>query len=372
LFLAGGENVDECQTVSSGGLGVWYFVIGTGGEMLAHTCNENTAFDTKITIFTGSCAIPECVEADDDFCGRQSAVSWISNIQQTYWILVHGNVETGLDPSFQLSVLTRFNDECSIAVGPLKIGNDNPPVIGDTRAATVNAITCEGQVNDSPSVWYRVRGTGAEMTLNVCEGPTTFGARISLFTGICSDLQCFAQSDGGCVLNWQSTPFRTYYIMISGLTSTSTGVFGLKVTSAPGPDNDSCLNALGPLPADGVAISGSTVGAAVQSSTSPQCAEVTTTGPGIWYFVEGDGSLLQASLCEFSATDFDTKISIYSGDCSNGGTALDNLFCVGGNDDFCGLQSLVTWQTVAGAKYYILVHGDLLTSGSFEMTLERV
>lgn len=371
LFLAGGDNLDQCQTVPSGGLGVWYFVIGTGGEMLAHTCNENTAFDTKITIFTGSCAKPECVEADDDFCGRQSAVSWISSIQQTYWILVHGNVEAdGLDPSFQLSVLTRFNDECSIAVGPVKIGDDNPPVIGDTRPATVNALTCGERVNDSPSVWYRVRGTGAEMTVNVCEGPSPlFVGRISLFTGICSNLQCFAQSDGGCVLKWQSTPFRTYYIMISGLASTSTGVFGLKVTSAPAPENDSCLEALGPLPADGVAIPGSTVGTAVQI-TAPQC-EVTSTGPGIWYFVEGDGSLLQASLCGF-ATGYDTKISIYSGDCSNGGTAGDNLFCVGGNDDFCGLQSLVTWQTVAGTKYYILVHGDLLTSGSFEMTLERV
>jgi hypothetical protein len=372
LFLAGGDNVDECQTVPSGGLGVWYFVIGTGGEMLAHTCNENTAFDTLITIFTGSCAKPECVEANDNFCGRQSAVSWISSIQQTYWILVHGNVEAGVDPSFQLSVLTRFNDECSNAVGPVKIGDENLPVIGDTRPATVNSITCGDRVNDSPSVWYRVRGSGAEMTVNVCQGPAAFwGARISLFTGICRDLECFAQSDSGCVLNWQSTPFRTYYIMVSGLTSTSAGVFGLKVTSAPAPENDSCLDALGPLPADGVAIPGSTVGAAVQITTAaPQC-EVAVTGPGLWYFVEGDGTLLQASLCEF-ATEFDTRISIYSGDCSNGGTARDNLFCVGGNDDFCGFQSLVTWQTVAGTTYYILVHGYLLTAGSFELTLERV
>jgi hypothetical protein len=230
LFLAGSDDVDQCQMVPIGEQGVWYFVIGTGGEMLAHTCNKNTAFDTRITVLTGSCANPECVEADDNFCGRQAAVSWMSNIQQIYWILVHGDAQRGVDPSFQLSVLTRFNDECSIAVGPVQVGEDNPPVIGDTRPATVNDITCGNRVNDSPSVWYRVRGTGGEMTVNVCEGPVSFGARISLLTGGCADLDCLAQSNGDCVLSWQSTAFRTYYIMISGLTSTSTGVFGLKVT----------------------------------------------------------------------------------------------------------------------------------------------
>ena len=61
---------------------------------------------------------------------------------------------------------------------------------------------------------------------------------------------------------------------------------------------------------------------------------------------------MAVSLCDDS-TNYDTKLSVFSGDC-------DNLVCVGGNDDHdeCdGFRSAFEWSPIVGERYYILVHG---------------
>lgn len=74
----------------------------------------------------------------------------------------------------------------------------------------------------------------------------------------------------------------------------------------------------------------------------------------------GNGGLITASLC--TGTGFDSKINVFSGDCAN-------LICVGGNDDFCGLQSEYSWTGAAGTMYYILVQGFGGAVGNFTLTV---
>ena len=67
-------------------------------------------------------------------------------------------------------------------------------------------------------------------------------------------------------------------------------------------------------------------------------------------------------------TDSDTKLTVWSGTCAA-------PVCVGGNDDdlsctFNTLQSTVTWTSVAGETYYIMVHGFSSNVGDFELTLD--
>ena len=81
------KNSDECGGIPSDGPGVWYFTYGTGAEMMAHTC-RGTEFDSKVSIFAGSCENPQCIGSDDDFCGTGSAVSWKSVHNEKYFILV--------------------------------------------------------------------------------------------------------------------------------------------------------------------------------------------------------------------------------------------------------------------------------------------
>jgi hypothetical protein len=356
------DDVVQCGDVVDSEPGVWYYVLGTGGEMLAHTC-QDTSFDSKITIFGAFCEKLVCIEANDNFCGEagaQSAVSWLSIFRQEYRILVSGLGFT--DGSFNLVVEARSNDECSTAIGPLSVGYQIP-ITGNTLAATPNAITCDGVTNESPSVWYLVTGTGSQMTASLCDD-TDFMTRIHILTGSCTGLECIAVSGIiECSVSWNSVAFQDYYILISGQSNDDVGSFSMSLTTSDLLDNDECQNAVGPLSFDGDPIMGST-GAASPDLTVPICVSPASSN-GVWYFLEGDGSSLQASLCD-SAT-FDTRLSVYEGDCSSGD--VSNLVCVGGNDDFCGAQSLVTFEALSGVRYYILVHGYGDSSGDFVLSL---
>ena len=84
-----------------------------------------------------------------------------------------------------------------------------------------------------------------------------------------------------------------------------------------------------------------------------------SSAPGLWYSVSGVGAEMTASLC---GSNYDTRISVFSGDCG----AVE---CVASNDDFCGLQSEVNWDSEDGGTYLILVHGYSSSSGGFELNV---
>ncbi len=114
---------------------------------------------------------------------------------------------------------------------------------------------------------------------------------------------------------------------------------------------------------------GSTIGATDDSDVAPDCDTPTTT-PGVWYkYEDNTGLAANITLTTCSAnTDYDTKISVYTGECSN-----PPLTCVAGNDDDpnCpNFQSTVEFTTDGSATtYYILVHGFGGQTGNFELTM---
>ncbi|MEE9295365.1 MAG: proprotein convertase P-domain-containing protein, partial [Phycisphaerae bacterium] len=93
-----GANIDD--TFSSCGTaitspGVWYSVMGTGTTITATTCTDFFGYDTKISVYCGSCDVPFCVTGNDDDCpdGANeflSTVTWCSRSGEEYLILVHG------------------------------------------------------------------------------------------------------------------------------------------------------------------------------------------------------------------------------------------------------------------------------------------
>lgn len=116
--------------------------------------------------------------------------------------------------------------------------------------------------------------------------------------------------------------------------------------------NDDCQNAISV--SCGETISGTTVGASVSSISN--CG-TSISAPGVWYTIVGTGDIFTFDLCD---SDYDTKINVYSGDCNN-------LTCITGNDDACGLQSMATFTTVAGTQYFIYVQGYGSSTGNFEL-----
>lgn len=122
----------------------------------------------------------------------------------------------------------------------------------------------------------------------------------------------------------------------------------------PPPVNDLCAGAL-PI-ACAQTIAGSTVSATIDAGAGT-CVTALNTAPGVWYTFAGDNSSTTLSLC---GSGYDTKIGVFSGSCAG-------LTCVTGNDDFCGLQSQVTFTANAGTTYYILVTGFGANSGAFTL-----
>ena len=87
-------SVGACGSeVFSTSSGIWYTAVGTGRALRASTCdfdnNIINHLDTQISVFGGSCSSLECIGGNDQagYCGDQSAVSWISEDGEPYYIL---------------------------------------------------------------------------------------------------------------------------------------------------------------------------------------------------------------------------------------------------------------------------------------------
>lgn len=347
------DAVPTCGTPLNTAPGVWYTFVGTGQLTTLNTCT-GTSYDSKIGVFSGTCASLVCVAGNDDFCGVQSQVSFMATLGTTYYVLVTGfGTSSGAFTLTMSCAAAVANDDCTGAL-PLGCG---ATVTGTTVGATVDAVpTCVTSLNTAPGVWYSFVGNGAANTLTLCTG-TSYDSKIGVFTGTCAALVCVTGNDDFCGLQSQvtfpTTLGTTYYVLITGF-GTATGAFTLTRTSAPLP-NDVCSGAI--TINCGQTITGSTSCGATPDAV-PTCGTTLSSANGVWYQFVGDGSSVTLSLC---GSSFDTKIGVFRGTCAA-------LVCVTGNDDFCGLQSQVTFNTNAGFTYYILVTGFSTANGNFTLT----
>ena len=124
--------------------------------------------------------------------------------------------------------------------------------------------------------------------------------------------------------------------------------------------NDLCADAI-EIQCGGISVNGSTTGATFDDVGF---CDTSNTGPGVWYKFVGEGSEIVLSTCNQAA--FDTKISIFSGECGA-------LICVEGQDDAAGCAGYTTETdpviTEVGTTYYVLVHGFGTATGDFTLTL---
>ncbi|CAB9520024.1 CHU large protein [Seminavis robusta] len=168
--------------------------------------------------------------------------------------------------------------------------------------------------------------------------------------------------------SWHAEENTGYYLLVTPNTSNNEdqdddATFSLEIVA-----NDKCEYAHGPVAptSSGVALSYTTLNA--NPDTVGNCRGASAaTAPGVWYLVQGTGQAITASTCsnndaEGATTDFDTQLSVFSGQC-------DNLVCIDGNNNFCGGQSSVSWQSTQGEIYRLLVHGANNSTGTFSLTL---
>ncbi|MBK9764970.1 MAG: hypothetical protein IPO87_16895 [Flavobacteriales bacterium] len=162
--------------------------------------------------------------------------------------------------------------------------------------------------------------------------------------------------------SWTVGPFLSGTIVTLNLAHNVNAVCnatsGSVVFTCP-PANDLCANAIA-IGCNSV-VNGSTV-ASSTTGVPPNCGDfVAGTGGGVWYTLPGWDGPMVANLC--SGTTFDTQMAVYTGTCGN-------FTCVAGNDDFCGLQSQLTWTGSSSETYTIYVTGFGAAVGPFTLTTQ--
>ncbi len=140
------DTAPTCVT-SVGAPGVWYVftdTTGTGSTVDLDLCSGTATYDTKLSVYTGSCGTFTCVTGNDDSCGVQSAVQFTTDGSSTYYVLVHGfGGETG---DFDLNVsglpITIVGNAPVIAC-PMDILTDSDPGVCTANVNFANAIAID-------------------------------------------------------------------------------------------------------------------------------------------------------------------------------------------------------------------------------------
>ncbi len=118
------------------------------------------------------------------------------------------------------------NDTCSTAeVLSCPPGGGTFSIFGTTDAATfTEPPPCAGVSPIYPDVWYRIAGTGAEITASTCSNYNlSSDTQLLVYDGSCSGLGCVAANDDDCALHgpfqstvtWDSLAGTEYFIALT-------------------------------------------------------------------------------------------------------------------------------------------------------------
>ena len=238
------DGVGFCGT-SNTAPGVWYTIVGTGSQITLSTCNQ-ASYDTKISVFSGSCGSLSCVGGQDDATGCSGFTTefdFNSTAGTTYYVLIHG-FGSG-SGSFNLTatcIAPVQNDVCATAT-PISCGQ---AISGSTTNANPDVVPFCGTSSTSAGVWYSVTGTGGPIIASLCAG-TNYDSKLSVYTGSCGALTCVTGNDDFCGLqsevDWISNSGQTYYVLVHGFGS-SRGDFTLRVDCPQPPANDDACAAM--------------------------------------------------------------------------------------------------------------------------------
>ena len=270
--------------------GSWFRMVGTGNWIVVNTCSRGTSFDTRLSVFEGSCDELICLAGNDDGAGcpdGQSYTTFRSGEGVEYHLLVHGAGPEDFGP-FVLNVEEAFpradadgdgiydeEDNCPPVFNPDQTDTDGDglgdvcdgdptplkpcedaisvdPISstpGDTTGLLPRVLVDCGTSGNSSGLWYKVIGTGNEMVVDTCSPETVFDTKLGVFTGACDELVCITgNDDGGACPDFQShLIFRSeaeeeYFIVVYGYGLDDYGPFVLNLREDPDFDDDGVEN----------------------------------------------------------------------------------------------------------------------------------
>ncbi len=267
----------QCGT-NGNSAGIWYTFTGTGDLIQLGLCNSN--YDTKLQVFTGTCDALACVGGNDDSCGLQSEVDFISTIGTVYSIYVSGfGGQTG---DFELTVACVEAPQGCLDAEEVVCGDT---VTGTTVGAPLTDVPvelCGNNAPTEPGVWYTFTGTGQSTQLSLCN--SSFDTFLQVYTGGCENLQCETGNNNFCgdqsQVEFLTTTGTEYFIYIYGSQGES-GDYELTVTCS---DPETCVDAQPFCTAEGIIFDNTSDGSAAQNGIDYECLG-SQPNPS-WFYIE--------------------------------------------------------------------------------------
>jgi hypothetical protein len=335
------SNTGDTVTIQSGRFFAYY---GTGGIMIASTCNGISDFAAKLSVYSGKCSSPVQIAHYESplSCGTGREIYWKSEAGQYYYIHVSASAQHQqqviVTPSlgkFGLMVSSGGGEVCATAFGPVvpAVADDDDQsevnywaVEGWTVPALVDPMTNCGAAASSEKVygkWYKTIGTGSAMewqtSFHESSNEGTTGAAISVFRGSsCAQLECVDYDDHDGMVVWKSRAGEQYYVLVAAPTSNSSlpatlqepSLFSASVKQWNNVCDFTTATDFEALPTDGTVVYGRTMGWSEFTFSPPtpaityisNCAvsELANDGRNAWYTVIGTNSTLVASACSRS------------------------------------------------------------------------
>ncbi|MBK6882751.1 MAG: T9SS type A sorting domain-containing protein [Flavobacteriales bacterium] len=361
-----GEPVSPCTGVPNND--VWYSFVATSNQHIISLSSIAPTTTMRMQLYSGACGA---------FVSEGCAIvnGWTTPATlipaATYFVRVYSSTATAVATTFNICVTTPpvgppANDNCAGAINvPVNSGQTcSSQTFGTVFGATASgqAVSpCAGTADDD--VWFSFVASGPTHTvsLNSVAGSVT-SMNFNVFSGTCAgvltNIGCGATGTAPTTAIGGLTAGNTYFVRVYTNTATAgqNTTFNVCITSPPA--NDLCANAIA-ISCNSVT-AGSTVGATTTGAFAGTCGTNLNTAGGVWYTVQGWGGPISVSLC---GATWDTKIGVFTGPCGA-------MTCVLGNDDFCGLQSGLTFSSTLGTTYYIYVTGFSTNSGAFNLSVQ--
>ena len=327
-------------------------------------------------ILTSGCPCSESIQCNSyDFtsCGDDNITTYYWNLSAgTYYIPVLSDPGQAWGPytihiSGEVPPPPPWNDQCQdvplvdlLPGTPLTFNGDN------TGATSTNDCSNFGPF---ANVWHGFSTYECmNITLDYCTTSPAFlnGWRNLAIGCPCADITSNGLvdedycGDGNATIIWTGLPAGTYYypVLLDPPSGAGPGPYTIHVNGEacqPPPPNDDCMSAM-------------VVGEIQRLPWSTSSATFDgqgfcMTSPNIWFSYTASASVpVTVSLC---GSDFDTKLAVYDGDFC----APFPMMMIDCNDDFCELQSKITFDAIEGNPYKIEVGGYGSQNGDGVLTI---
>jgi hypothetical protein len=223
---------------------------------------------------------------------------------------------------------------------------------------------CQVEPGDGYTLWYSVKGTNQRLIASTCVGTSMSqedddsDTQVLVFAGACGTLQCIGGSDQLCgshgSVGWFAEQGTRYYIVVKGFETSNQGLFTLTLDTLT--ENHSCDGAKQIDDSTENPIIGSTRDMTIANSVST-CEEIEVDAPVSWFRVEGDGSVMCASVAteETQKPDFVVGMSVLEG------LGCSELSCIGSTsvrDDEPFSVGDIAFVADEGTSYYVAIRGE--------------